>query len=83
MVCDRSGIPLAMVSAGANRHDSPLLEPTIRAVPDMVGPLQQYSCGHLDRGYDSAKTRALLEELGYDCDIARKDVPAPIQAGKR
>jgi hypothetical protein len=83
VVCDGGGIPLAMVSAGANRHDSPLLDPTIRRVPDMVGPLPKYSCVHLDRGYDSAKTRDLLDELGYDYEIARKGVPAPIQAGKR
>lgn len=83
VVCDGGGIPLAMVSAGANRHDSPLLEPTIRQVPDMVGPLLQHWCVHLDRGYDSAKTRDLLVELGYDYDIARKGVPAPFQAGTR
>lgn len=83
VVCDGGGIPLALVSAGANRHDSPLLEPTIRAVPDMIGPLPQHSCVHLDRGYDSAKTRDLLEELGYDYDIARKGVPAPISISRR
>ena len=38
---------------------------------------------HLDRGYDSAGTRDLLDELGYVHEIARKGVPAPIQAGKR
>jgi Transposase DDE domain len=38
---------------------------------------------HLDRGYDSAKTRDLLEILGYDADIAVKGQPAPIQAGQR
>ena len=38
---------------------------------------------HLDRGYDSAKTRDLLEVLGYDAHIALKGQPAPIQAGKR
>ena len=38
---------------------------------------------HLDRGYDSTPTRDLLDELGYDHDIARKPIPAPIQAGKR
>jgi len=38
---------------------------------------------HLDRGYDSAGTRDLLDELGYVHEIARKPIPAPIQAGKR
>lgn len=37
----------------------------------------------MDRGYDSAKTRAALDELGFTGDIARKGVPAPLQAGKR
>ena len=38
---------------------------------------------HLDRGYDSGKTRNLLQILGYEGHIAVKGVPAPIQAGKR
>ena len=38
---------------------------------------------HLDRGYDSTKTRDLLEILGYQAHIALKGEPAPIQAGKR
>jgi hypothetical protein len=38
---------------------------------------------NLDRGYDSAKSHALLAELGFTAEIARKGVPAPIQAGKR
>lgn len=38
---------------------------------------------NLDRGYDSAKSRALIAELGFTAEIARKGVPAPIQAGKR
>jgi len=37
-------------------------------------------CVHLDRGYDSAGTRDLLDELGYVHEIARKPIPAPIQA---
>jgi hypothetical protein len=28
---DANGIPLAVVAAGANRHDSPLLSPTLDA----------------------------------------------------
>jgi hypothetical protein len=35
---------------------------------------------HLDRGYDSGKTRDLLEILGFTGEIAVKGAPAPIQA---
>ena len=49
----------------------------------MIGPLPDQPCMHLDRGYDSIKTRDLLNLLGYDADIAIKGTPAPIQAGKR
>ena len=38
---------------------------------------------HLDRGYDSGKTRDLLEILGFHGEIAVKGIPAPIQAGRR
>ena len=38
---------------------------------------------HLDRGYDSGKTRDLLEILGFEAAIAVKGQPAPIQAGHR
>jgi hypothetical protein len=38
---------------------------------------------HLDRAYDNTPCRDLLHELGFDAEIARKGVPAPIQVGKR
>jgi len=38
---------------------------------------------HLDRSYDSAMTRILLDEFGFTGAIARKGMPAPVQAGKR
>ncbi|SNT44646.1 hypothetical protein SAMN05216252_12642 [Actinacidiphila glaucinigra] len=31
------GVPLGLVSAGTNRHDSPLLAPTLEAAKDQVG----------------------------------------------
>jgi len=55
----------------------------MRQIPDMIGPLPDQPCVHLDRGYDSTPTRDLLDELGYVHEIARKGIPAPIQAGKR
>jgi hypothetical protein len=83
VACDGDGIPLHLVAARANDHDSPLLEPTLTGICDMIGPLPDRPCMHLDRGYDSRKTRDLLEILGYDDEIAVKGIPAPIQVGKR
>jgi hypothetical protein len=83
VACDGGGLPLHLVAARANDHDSPLLEPTLGGICDMIGPLPDRPGMHLDRGYDSTKTRDLLEILGYEGHIAVKGVPAPIQAGKR
>ena len=89
---DGQGLPLHLVTARANDHDSPLLEPTLAGVVDMIGALPQYRDLHrnqefpnlhLDRGYDSAKTRTLLDVLGFTPHIAVKGRPAPIQAGRR
>jgi len=44
VVTDGRGIPLALVAAGANRHDSPLFEPTMRQIPDMIGALPERPC---------------------------------------
>ena len=60
---DGYGIPLGRVLAGANRHDSPLLAPTLDRLNDL-GPLPDSVTVHLDAGYDSDKTRALLNERG-------------------
>ena len=80
---ERHGIPLGITSAGANRHDSPLLAPTLHAAHAQTGPWPAAVTCHLDAGYDSALTRALPGELGLASEIARKGLPAPIQAGKR
>ncbi|MFE4965790.1 IS5 family transposase [Streptomyces sp. NPDC056660] len=77
------GVPIGLVSAGANRHDSPLLVPTLEAAKKQIGVFPEQVNVNLDRGYDSDKTRAALEELGFTGEIARKGVPAPIQAGMR
>lgn len=80
---DGCGVPLGIVSDGANRHDSPLLGPTLAAAGEQAGVMPEAVNVNLDRGYDSSKSRALTAELGYSAEIARKGVPAPIQAGKR
>jgi len=81
-VTDGAGVPLHVVSAGANRHDAPLLASTLHGLAPL-GPLPNDVTTHLDRAYDGAPTQALLDALGFTGDIARKGVPAPLQAGKR
>ena len=81
-VTEARGIPLGTVAAGANRHDAPLLGPTLDTL-DRLGPLPEAPTVHLDRGYDSAKARTELTGRGMRGQIAEKDTPAPIQASRR
>lgn len=80
---DACGVPLGMVPDGANRHGLPLLGPTLKAVGTQIGAMPDTVNVNLDRGYEGAKSRSLIPELGFTAEIARKGVPAPIQAGKR
>jgi transposase len=79
---DGYGIPLGRVLAGANRHDSPLLAPTLDRL-NGLGPLPDDVTVHLDTGYDSDRTRTLLNERGPRGRIAHKGEKAPIQATRR
>jgi hypothetical protein len=79
---DANGIPLGVVSAPANRHDSPLLAPTLDAVEALRLPSESVSV-HLDRGYESNVTRRLLEERELVGVISEKGKPAPLRAGLR
>jgi transposase len=82
VVTDATGIPLHVVTAGANRHDAPLLGPTLAGL-EKLDRLPDDVTVHLDRGYAGTPTRALLDGLGFDGAIARKGIPAPVQAGSR
>lgn len=82
VVTDGAGVPLHLVAAGANRHDSPLLGGTLAGL-DKLDRGPEAVLVHLDRGYDNGPTRALLAALGFDGAIARKGVAAPVQAGVR
>jgi transposase len=79
---DGYGIPLGRVLAGANCHDSPLLAPTLDLLEDL-GPLPEEITVHLDAGYDSGKTRMVLDERGLHDQIAHKGEKAPVQASQR
>jgi transposase len=55
MAVDAKGIPLGAVSAPANRHDSPLLVPTLKAASEVLGALPEGASVHLET---AATTRA-------------------------
>jgi hypothetical protein len=81
---DAAGIPLGLATAGANRHDSKLLEPTISAAKRQLGDtLPEKPTLHLDSAYNGKACAAVLDVHGFDAVIAVKGVKAPIQAGKR
>src|SRR5215208_4319203 len=80
---DGKGIPIGGVGAGANRHDSPLLVPTLEHASSSVGGLPEGANIHLDRAYDSLLTRERLRKRGLIAQIAKKGQPAPLQAGQR
>jgi transposase len=82
LMVDGRGIPLDRVLAPANRHDSPLLAPTLDKLAEL-GPLPEEITVHLDAGYDSGKTRDELQSRGLNGEIAHKGDKAPIQAGQR
>jgi transposase len=87
---DRDGIPIGWAIDGANRHDIPLLEPTLDAI-EARGLLIDVDTLHLDRGYDADTVRTLLAGSGVtDAVIARKrkrgDAPPatqPLRLGLR
>jgi len=83
IVTDGTGIPLHVVSAGANRHASPLLGPTLAGLDELKDGLPEDVTVSLDRGCDGRPSRTLLEDLGFHGAIAWKGVPAPLQAGTR
>ncbi|WP_327420434.1 IS5 family transposase [Streptomyces sp. NBC_01527] len=80
---DSGGIPLGIASAGANRHDSKLLEPTIEAAEHQLGALPENAAVHLDSAYDGKPCRRVLDHHRLIGEIAVKGIPAPIQVGKR
>ena len=83
MAVEERGIPLGTTIAPANRHDSPLLVPTLDAVAKTLGAKPEGASIHLDRGYDSALTRERLEDRGLGWEISKKGKPAPFWATRR
>lgn len=79
---DGTGIPLGAVVAAGNRHDSPLLDPTLDRL-DRLGPLPEQATVHLDCAYGTVKGMRTAAEHGLLAQVAIKGVAAPIQNTKR
>ena len=80
---DGEGILAGGVTAPTNRHDSPLLVPTLEHAGQSVGGLPEEVSVHLDRGYDSSATRERLKERGLLAEISQKGKPSSLGATKR
>jgi transposase len=81
LLTEAAGIPIGCVIAGANRHDSVFLRPTLETLGRFGFDLPERITVHLDAGYDSKATRGLLAELGCTAMISAKGTP--LQAGAR
>ncbi len=79
LLTDRSGIPIAWATDGANRHDTVLFDATL--VPAVQrGLLTDIETLHLDRGYDSTAVRSTCQGLGLAdvlCARQRRDGSQP------
>jgi hypothetical protein len=65
---DARSIPLGVITAPVNRHDSPLLSETLGTL-EVLGGLPEQARVHLERGYDSNATRDRLEDRGLIAEI--------------
>lgn len=80
VMTDTKGIPLGVIGTPANRHDSPLLKPTLDRLDRFNGHLPEQITVHLDAGYDSAKPGACCktkDSCGKSAPKANRYKPGP------
>ena len=79
LLVSRSGVPLAIRTAGANASDHTQIIPLVLAFPRVGGrpgrPKERPDELYADRGYDSDATRWLLRWLGIEPHIGRRGTP--------
>jgi transposase len=76
LMVDRSGVPLAIRTAGANASDHTQIIPLVLEFPQVGGkpgrPKEFPDVLYADRGYDSEATRWLLRWIGIEPRIAKR-----------
>ena len=83
---DGEGTPLGVIQSGANRHDSPILAPTLDAVPPVRGrrgrPLRRPDELHADKAYDHRRCRRECRARGIVPRIARRGTDSGEKLGR-
>jgi IS5 family transposase len=83
---DRTGIPLAALLTGANRHDSTVFEELLDAVPAIKTPAgrrrKRPAKLHADKGYDYPRCRQALTRRRIKVRIARKGIERRDRLGR-
>jgi putative transposase len=88
LLTEGGGIPLAIVAAGANRHDKVLLAATLDGLVIARPEPSEEARPHLslDRGYDYESSRSEAASRGYDVHIPLprgQERPQPYPEGSR
>jgi transposase len=85
-VVERTGIPLAALLTGANRHDSIIFEDLLDAIPPIKQPSGQRRKRpaklHADKGYDYPRCRQALRRHHIRVRIARKSIDSSQRLGR-
>jgi transposase len=85
-VGDRTGIPLASLLTGANRHDSVVFEELLDAIPPIRQPngrrRKRPAKLHADKGYDYPRCRHALRCRHIRVRIARKGIDSSERLGR-
>jgi transposase len=86
LMVNRSGVPLAIRTAGANASDHTQIIPPVVDFPQVGGkpgrPKEWPDELYADRGYDGDSTRWILRWLGIEPKIARRNTPHGRGPGK-
>lgn len=86
MICDRAGLPLAVLATAANVHDSQVLLPMLDYVPATLTPARRrrFRPGklHADKAYDVRALRAEVRRRGIAVRIARKGIESSTRLGR-
>jgi transposase len=86
LVSDRKGIPLAVISTGANAHDSMVFEELIDAVEPIKRPRgrprKRPEKLHADKAYDDKKRKGALRKRGIKSRIATKGIESTEKLGR-